>query len=343
MVTLSVVGSPNPKRRVQEELIRGVEHPLPETVAVIEEILRVTNIVKGGFNGRPVGPRDMAFLMHRSLSMGVPAPMHAGAGGGRWEPDDISGFFTRREWIYNPLTSSTVKVLAEHNGKVVERYVAVLSLGPLPGHHLAGERPGPWMLTSDKLGFPVEWSMAGTMLDPKELTRRSSSNRIGRRHLVALRRAQPDPATGGGTGDRGRDPQPGRGDRGRHPDRGPVPRPIRLATYAASEAERLEQARALVDSYGERLNRAGPPRGQAQLLREFVPGEPWSTVGYQPAAGEVPRVGDAARGRRGGHADGALLAYGIGSARRAVRFDPHYGPETLQPGAVHHHRRAGWR
>ena len=41
------VGGPNPNRRVQEELIRGVEHPLPETVAVIEEILRVTNIVKG--------------------------------------------------------------------------------------------------------------------------------------------------------------------------------------------------------------------------------------------------------------------------------------------------------
>src|ERR671917_1367158 len=96
MVTLSVWVGPNPSRPVQEELIAGVEHPLPETVAVIEEILRVTNIVKGaGFNGRPVGPRDMAFLMHRSLSMGIPAPMHAGAGGGRWEPDEISGFFTR--------------------------------------------------------------------------------------------------------------------------------------------------------------------------------------------------------------------------------------------------------
>ena len=162
---------PNPNRRVQEELIRGVEHPLPETVAVIEEILRVTNIVKGsGFNGRPVGPRDMAFLMHRSLSMGVPAPMHAGPGGGRWEPDDISGFFTRREWIYNPLTSSTVKVLAEHNGKVVERYVAVLSLGPLPDITWPESGRDPWMLASDKLGFPVEWSMAGTMLDPKDLT-----------------------------------------------------------------------------------------------------------------------------------------------------------------------------
>ncbi len=57
MVTLSVWVGPNPRRQVQEELIAGVDHPLPETVAVIEEILRVSNIVKGsGFNGRPVGP-----------------------------------------------------------------------------------------------------------------------------------------------------------------------------------------------------------------------------------------------------------------------------------------------
>ena len=65
-----------------------------------------------------------------------------------------------------------------------------------------------------------------------------------------------------------------------------------------------------------------------------MPGEPWSTVGYQrrlPAkylASAMPHV-DAEVGTP----TGPYLAYGIGSARRAVRFDPHYGPETLQqPG-----------
>ena len=187
-----------------------MEHPLPETVAVIDEILRVTNIVKGsGFNGRPVGPRDMAFLMHRSLSMGVPAPMHAGAAGGRWEPDDISGFFTRREWFYNPLTSSTVKVLAEHNGKAVERYVAVLSLGPLPDITWPESGRDPWMLASDKLGLP------GGVVDGRRDAGPEGADRgdrvraePGGGHLVALRRAQPDPAAGGGAGDRGRDAEP---------------------------------------------------------------------------------------------------------------------------------------
>ncbi|HZA04262.1 MAG TPA: ATP-binding protein [Propionibacteriaceae bacterium] len=337
MVTLSVWVGPNPSRRVQEELIAGVEHPLPETVAVIEEILRVTNIVKGaGFNGRPVGPRDMAFLMHRSLSMGIPAPMHAGAGGGRWEPDEISSFFTRREWFYNPLSSSTVKVVAEHNGKVVERHVAVLSLGPLPDITWPESGRDPWMLASDKLGFPVEWSMTGAMLDPKDLSPAiefEQNRAAGIQSHYAEHNLIPPPAV-----ERAIEGATLNLDEVTEGDTRTAVRflgPIRLATYAATEAQCLEQARALVDSYGERMNfELAHPRGQAQLLREFVPGEPWSTVGYQrrlPArylASAMPNV-DADVGTP----TGPYLAYGIGSARRAVRFDPHYGPETLQqPG-----------
>jgi hypothetical protein len=337
MVTLSVWVGPNPRRQVQDELIAGVDHPLPETVAVIDEILRVSNIIKGsGFNGRPVGPRDMAFLMHRSLSMGVPAPMHAGAAAGRWEPDDISGFFTRREWFYNPLTSSTVKVMAEHHGRMVERYVAVLSLGPLPDITWPESGRDPWMLVSDKLGFPVEWSMAGAMLDPKELTSAIEFEQNRAAGISAHYNEHnliPPPAV-----ERAIEGATLNLDEVAEGDTRTAVRflgPIRLATYAATEAECLEQARALVDAYGERLNfELAHPRGQAQLLREFVPGEPWSTVGYQrrlPAkylASAMPHV-DAEVGTP----TGSYLGYGIGSARRAVRFDPHYGPEKLQqPG-----------
>ena len=212
--------------------------------------------------------------MHRSLSMGVPAPMHAGAAGGRWEPDDISGFFTRREWFYNPLTSSTVKVLAEHNGKAVERYVAVLSLGPLPDITWPESGRDPWMLASDKLGFPVEWSMAGAMLDPKDLTAAiefEQNRAAGISSHYAEHNLIPPPAV-----ERAIEGATLNLDEVTEGDTRTAVRflgPIRLATYAASEAECLEQARALVDAYGERMNfELAHPRGQAQLLREFVPG-----------------------------------------------------------------------
>ena len=268
--------------------------------------------------------------------MGVPAPMHAGAAGGRWEPDDISGFFTRREWFYNPLTSSTVKVMAEHHGRTVERYVAVLSLGPLPDITWPESGRDPWMLVSDKLGFPVEWSMAGAMLDPKELTSAIEFEQNRAAGISAHYNEHnliPPPAV-----ERAIEGATLNLDEVAEGDTRTAVRflgPIRLATYAATEAECLEQARALVDAYGERLNfELAHPRGQAQLLREFVPGEPWSTVGYQrrlPAkylASAMPHV-DAEVGTP----TGSYLGYGIGSARRAVRFDPHYGPEKLQqPG-----------
>ena len=161
LVTLSVWIGPNPKKSVQEELIHGVDHPLPETVRVIEQVMKVGNILKGpGFDARPIGPRQMAFLMHRSLSMGVPAPMHAGVGGDRWEPDDVAGFFSRREWIYEPLIGSTVKVIAEHHGQTVERHVAVLSVGTDAGHHCGQSRArthGCWWPTSSASRWSGRW------------------------------------------------------------------------------------------------------------------------------------------------------------------------------------------
>ena len=337
MVTLSVWIGPNPKRSVQEELVAGVDHPLPETVRVIEEILQVSKILQGaGFNAKPMGPREMAFLMHRSLSMGVPAPMHAGVAGGRWEPDDIAGFFSRREWVYEPLTGSTVKVVAEHQGRTVERHVAVLSVGPMPDITWPESGRDPWMLAADKLGFPVEWSMAGAMLSPKVLAPTvefEQKRAAGIASHYDEHRLIPPPAV-----NRSILAATENLDEVTEGDTRTAVRflgPVRVATYANTEAACLEQARALVDSYGQRLNvELAHPRGQAQLLREFVPGEPWSTVGYQrriPArylAAAMPHV-DAEVGTP----TGPYLGYGTGSARRAVRFDPHFGPEKLQqPG-----------
>ena len=312
LVTLSVWIGPNPKPAVQQELIHGEEHPLPETVRVIEQILKVDKIMSGpGFDAKPISPRQMAFLMHRSLSMGVPAPMHAGVGGELWEPDDVAGFFSRREWIYEPLTGSTVKVIAEHHGQTVERHVAVLSVGPMPDLSWPESGKDPWMLVADKLGFPVEWSLAGAMLTKKQLAPAVEFEQ-NRASSIAAHYAEhglvPPPAVGRAiAGATENLDEVTEGDsRASVRFRGPV----RLATYAVTEAQCLEQARALVDAYGDRANfDLAHPRGQAQLLREFVPGEPWSTVGYQR---RIPATlhggGDAARQLRGRHPDRARIS-----------------------------------
>ena len=65
-----------------------------------------------------------------------------------------------------------------------------------------------------------------------------------------------------------------------------------------------------------------------------MPGEPWSTIGYQrriPArylSAAMPHVSSEV-----GTPTGPYIGYGTGSARRAMRLDLHYGMEKLQqPG-----------
>ena len=115
-----------------------------------------------GFDAQPISPRQMAFLMHRGLSMGVPASRHAGVGETRWEPDDLAGFFSRREWIYKPLTGSTVRVVADHHGHTVETCGGAV-LGPMPDPSWPESGKDPWLLSPTALlpgGVVAGWGDA---------------------------------------------------------------------------------------------------------------------------------------------------------------------------------------
>ena len=199
------------------------------------------------------------------------------------------------------------------------------------------------MLVADKLGFPVEWSLAGAMLTKKQLAPAVEFEQ-NRASAIAAHYAEhglvPPPAVGRAiTGATENLDEVTEGDsRASVRFRGPV----RLATYAVTEAQCLEQARALVDAYGDRANfDLAHPRGQAQLLREFVPGEPWSTVGYQRRIPATLHGGrDAARQLRGRHPDRALSRL-----RHRVRPPGDAAGPALRDGeaaavrVLHHHRR----
>ena len=138
---------------------------------MVEQILQVEKVVSGpGFDARRATAREMAFLFHRSLSMGVPAPVHAGVGGDRWELDDLAEFTDRRVWLGEPYGSS-VKVVSEIKGTQISRSVAVLTMGVMPDRMWPEDGRDPWMLASNRLGFPVEWSLSGTLMSARTLAR----------------------------------------------------------------------------------------------------------------------------------------------------------------------------
>ena len=241
-----------------------------------------------------------------------------------------------------------MKVLAEHNGKDGGALRRGAVARPAAGHHLAGVGPGPvdaGQPTSS--GFPVEWSMAGAMLDPKDLTAAiefEQNRAAGISSHYAEHSLIPPPAVERAI--EGATAEPGRGDRGRHPDRGPVPRPD-PAGHLRGERGRVPGAG---PGPGRRLRRAdelraGPP-ARAGAAAAGVRAGGAVVDGRVPAAaaGEVPGLGDAARGRRGRHADRALpgVRDRLGPPGGAVR--PALRPgDAAAAGAVHHHRRAGRR
>ena len=165
------------------------------------------------------------------------------------------------------------------------------------------------MLVADKLGFPVEWSLAGAMLTKKQLApavefeqNRASADRR------SLRRARPGTAAGRRAGDRGGNREPGRGHGGRRPGQCPVPRP--------GPARHLRSHRSPVPGAGPcpgrrvrrpRQLRAGPtPRAGAAAAR--VRARRTVVERRLPATDPrpVPVGGDAARQLRGRHPDRPL-------------------------------------
>ena len=334
VVALGVWVAPTPAPRVRADLAKG--RSSKESAAIAEQLAQVDKTVTGpGFDGRPATTHEMAFLLHRSLSMGVPAPVHAGVGGDRWDAADLVEFTDRRVWLAEPY-GSTVEVVSEARGRTTSRHVAVVSMGVMPERVWPEDGRDPWMIAANRLPFPVEWSLSGTLLSAKTLARAIEFEQ-NRASGVAAHYAEhgqtPPPSVGRAiraAGDNLDEVTEG--------DSRTNPRflgSVRAAVYGATEDEALKRARDLVDLYGEQLNMPMVhAKGQAGQLREFVPGEPRVTSGHQRRmpvrylASALPNVDSDL-----GTPTGPYLGYGVGSTRRASRFDLHYGPEVLNtPG-----------
>lgn len=312
------------------------QKPQGELAQLLDEIAQVNDKVQGdGLRAVPLKPSQMAFLMHRSCAPGVPAPVHAGAAGRSWYPDDILAFTDPVEWHHSPL-GRTVEVVADYAGNRVRRHVAVVSMGRMPARNFPEDGHDPWMLAAEKLPFPVEWSVSGRVLKQTELAETSEfeQNRAVNiaAHYAEHAELLPPAVDRAIAESRETHDQVTEGDAR---DGVRFLGPIRAAVYAPTEDECMARVRKLIDFYGEKHRiELVHTKGQAAKLREFIPGEPWSMSGYQrrlPAAylaAAMPHVATSA-----GTPTGPYVAYTLSTSRRAVRHDGHYGPERLNtPG-----------
>lgn len=308
--------------------LRDLAPPLRETVAA--RLHPIEQIIAGpGLAGRPVEPAEMEWLLRRSVALGLPAPSGLSpVEHGEWETDDLAAFL---EGYAVERVSATVNRVY---GGGVERYVTVLCMGRQDGSLTVGDgKRDPWMSHADRLPFPVEWSSRVEVLAGPD-----AAGKAGRKLLLArdmetqYREHNIDvPLDVARKAERARkiiDEM----QEGADVESTRVHGWHRLAVSGRTEKECAERARAVRDAYRPlRMAVQQPSLGQQALLREFIPGEPLGTKAYtrrQPVtyfAAGLPTVSSTLGDRRGHY-----RGYTVGTTRRPVMLDPHYGPEVRE-------------
>lgn len=308
-----------------------------EHARLLPDIERITETVAlPGLEGRPASAREMEWLIRRSIGLGMPSPADLDPSASpQWEREDLASFTDQVEYAAQPL-GRTVKLISRGSNRVVERHVAVMTVGRLEEIEAPDPSHEPWLAHTDRLPFPVEWSAQFDVLSGVE-ARRSIQHKLlvvrdMQRHFaehdldepLALERQARHAREVEDQMTRGVDVAATR-----------IHGWFRIAVAAPTEQECLERARKVVTSYRSRRVAIEHPKGQYGLLREFIPGERLATTAYKrrlPAlylAAGVPTASSQLGDRRGPY-----VGYTAGASRRAVMFDTHYATEVKETSGL---------
>ncbi len=233
--------------------------------------------------GAPASAADMEWLLRRSIGVGLPAPTALSpVTDGHWEAEDLPALDDAVEHAVEPFARTVRVVGHDAAGHRVERHVAVLSVGRMDEIEVPDSAHDPWLAQTDRLPFPVEWSVRADVLtgaDAQEaIQRRLLVVRDMQRHYaehdldepLALERQARHARVVEDEMTQGADVLATR-----------LHGWFRLAVSGSTEEECLERARRVVSSYRSRRMSVEHPKGQYALLREFVPGEPLATTAHR--------------------------------------------------------------
>ncbi|SHL43983.1 AAA-like domain-containing protein, partial [Pseudonocardia thermophila] len=309
-----------------------------ELAALRSEIAHIDALVAGnGLDAVPASPEDMAWLMHRSCALGLPAPrtMSIVPGGhGRWETEDLAAFTDGVELSQEPY-APTVRVVGRIRSQTMSRHVAVLTVGLMDDLRIP-EVDDPWMQHSDRLPFPVEWSARIYVRRPEEvageLQRQMGKVRSQIRHYTHDHDLEP-PVSLARQADRVLEVED-------ELSNGLTQLNTRLygwwriAVAGKDEAEAVARAQQVHDLYAPKV-RIEHPEAQYKYAREFIPGEPLASTAYRRrgsvmwAAAAVPAATASVGDRRG-----IMLGETCTATRRPVAWDPWLAQEVRRASGL---------
>lgn len=287
-------------------------------------------ITAPGLNGRRATAGEVRWLLHRSVCLGLPAPLTLPAADGRWGDEDLAGLTDNVRWSCQPY-DRTVKITAVVNGQTVTRHVAVVSMSTTVDPLHIPEEFEPWMQRSDRLGVPVEWVATVKPLPPQvtigRMRQTAARIRSQVEHYVDEHHQKP-PTDLARQDKRSSEVE----DEMRHGTGGLNVRAdlwARAAVSGDTEEEALDNAQQLAAEYYPQILLVGgfDQHGRA---REFIPGEPLADVAYRrqfPVA-KVAAAMPQATAQVGHTRGGIYLGATCGTSERAAMWDLHRSMEV---------------
>lgn len=301
-----------------------------ELADLAREIDEVGGISAGpGLDGSPVTATEMAWLLSRSCALGLPSPTKTPpAPHGEWERSDLAGLVDSARYSSRPF-DPTVTVDGVVAGQSMTRQVCVLTVGRMAVQEIpsTARQSVPWMVRTDELRFPVEWS-ARFRVEPITETQRRLKKTVD----------AADAQLAHYTEDHGKEPPRALArqastahdvtDQLEHDNTGFSHRVegwFRLAVSGHDETEALARAAMVAQAYSPEIS-IERLAGQHGQLREFIPGEALSNRAHRrrmpitAMAAAVPAVAAVIGDHRG-----ILLGYTPDG--QPVVWDPWDGPE----------------
>ena len=307
-----------------------------ELSALASEVGHLDELVAGsGLDAVPATGDDVAWLMHRSCSLGLPAPRTiAATNSSRWETEDLAAFTDGVDMFQEPY-APTVRVVGRLRSSTVQRNVAVLTVGLMEGLRIP-EVDDPWMQHSDRLPFPVEWSARIYVRRPEEVTgelqRQMGKVRSQIRHYTHDHDLDP-PMSLARQADRVLEVED-------ELTSGLTQLNTRLygwwrvAVSGRDEAEAVSRAQQVLEIYRPKVQ-IEHPEAQYRYAREFIPGEPLASTAYRRrgsvmwAAAAVPAATASVGDRRG-----IMLGETCTATRRPVAWDPWLAQEIRRASGL---------
>jgi hypothetical protein len=307
-----------------------------ERATLAGQAAHVSAAVEGaGLGARPVTPRELQWLYIRSCGMHLPAPLPVAEDPAPFpyaqpavapsfsDRDAVAAYVDDFPWTAEPF-GRTVQVTRADG---LTAHVAVLTITDMTAaQDLAGESP--WIQRTDRLPFPVEWSVTFDVLDPRHvqrvMTRQADKIKAQYKHIV---------------GDHGQDPPPvmerqletvrriqeeaeNADATGTYVWAWP-----RIAVAGSTPEEARERAGQVAELYAPGITVKQPP-DQYRLLREFIPGEPLASAANKRFMhAELLMAGMPAAAAQVGHRHGFPIGVTSSLSCRAVTWDPWHAME----------------